>query len=85
MDLLQHGGSQIGVEELLVGPDSELKGRTLAEAGLTAPTLARLLAVRRHDGTLHVNPDGDLKLEKGDLLVALGTEEQLGRIAALVG
>jgi len=43
-----------------------------------------LLALRRRDGTLHVSPSPELRLEEGDLLIALGTEGQLLRSAALI-
>ena len=38
---------------------------------------AKLLAVRRRNGLLHVNPPADLRLEEGDLVIALGSEPQL--------
>jgi K+/H+ antiporter YhaU regulatory subunit KhtT len=57
-------------------------GRTLRESGLLQEGGAQLLALRRRDGTLHVNPGPDLKLEEGDLIVALGSEEQLAATAA---
>ncbi|HEX6548206.1 MAG TPA: potassium channel protein [Candidatus Dormibacteraeota bacterium] len=85
MDTLQHGASAVGVEELLIRDGSRLAGKTLAEAGLTQAALARLLAVRRRDGTLHVNPDDELKLAEGDLIVALGSDEQLAHTASLLG
>jgi Trk K+ transport system NAD-binding subunit len=51
---------------------------------LLEPAAARVLAVRRRDGTLHVSPDGNLRLEEGDLVIALGTEDQLFASAALL-
>lgn len=85
MDTIQHGGTAVGVEELLVPDDSQVIGRTLREAGFLEPDGASLLAVRRRDGRLFVNPPSDLRLEVGDLIFALGSEEQLGRTAELVG
>ena len=82
LDTLHHGGSEIGVEEILVGPNTTALGRTLAEAGLLDPSGAKVLALRRRDGTLHANPTGDLRLEEGDLVIALGTESQLVATAA---
>jgi K+/H+ antiporter YhaU regulatory subunit KhtT len=38
--------------------------------------------VRRRDGTLHANPAAELLLEEGDLVIALGSEEQLFASAA---
>jgi K+/H+ antiporter YhaU regulatory subunit KhtT len=52
-------------------------GKTIEEAGLLDQTAAKLLALRRHDGTLFVSPSPDLRLQEGDLLIALGTEAQL--------
>jgi voltage-gated potassium channel len=42
------------------------------------------LALRRQDGTLHVNPNPDLRLEEQDLLIALGSEQQLQTTATAV-
>lgn len=77
LDTLHHGDSEIGVEEVMVGPGVPAIGKSLEAAGLLAPTNAKLLALRRRDGQLHVNPNEDLVLEEGDLLVALGSEDQL--------
>jgi voltage-gated potassium channel len=85
MDFLQHAGTPVGVEELLVRPGSPVVGRELGEARLLEPERARLLAVRRKDGDLVVNPDAEFTLAEGDLLIAFGTREQLERTAVLVG
>ena len=77
LDTLHHGESDIGLEELLVNPHTAAIGKTVAEAGLLEASRAKLLAVRRRDGSLHVNPSGDLRLEEGDLIIALGSEPQL--------
>ena len=57
-------------------------GRTLEEAGLLAADAAKVLAVRKLDGTVSVNPPASVLLEDGDLVIALGTEEQLFATAA---
>ena len=77
IDTLRHGESDIGLEELLVNPRMASIGRTIEDAGLLDGTRAKLLAVRRRNGSLHVNPPADLRLEEGDLLIALGSEPQL--------
>ena len=84
LDTLHHGESEIGVEELLINPKTRAVGKTLAEARLLDPSGAKLLAVRRRDGSLHVNPSGDLPLEEGDLVIALGSEQQLLATAAML-
>ena len=82
LDTLHHGESEIGLEELLVNPQTNAAGKSLSDAGLLDPAGAKLLAVRRRDGSLHVNPEGNLLLEEGDLLIALGSEQQLLATAA---
>ena len=77
LDTLHHAELGIGVEEMLVNPGSAVTGKTLEESGLLAPAGARVLAVRKQDGTLSVNPSPSLRLEEGDLVIALGSEEQL--------
>ena len=77
LDTLHHGESEIGLEEVLVSPKTKAIGKTIQDAGLLDPARAKLLAVRRRDGSLHVNPGGDLRLEEGDLIIALGSEPQL--------
>jgi voltage-gated potassium channel len=84
LDTLHHGEAGIGVEEMVISPNTKAVHKTIKESGLLEPAAARVLAVRRRDGTLHVSPDGNLRLEEGDLVIALGTEDQLFASAALL-
>ncbi len=84
LDNLQHGNSENGVQELLVGPTCPLIGKSVREAGLLSGKSGRLLAVRRAEGTLLSHPDTqDLVLSEGDLVVILGTNQQLAAAAAV--
>jgi voltage-gated potassium channel len=82
LNTLHHGESEVGLEEVMVHARTAAVGKTVSEAGLLEPSRAKLLAVRRRDGSLHVNPPADLRLEEGDLLIALGSEPQLLATAA---
>ena len=84
LDTLHHGESEIGLEEVLIQPQTKAIGKTLADSGLLDSTGAKLLAVRRRNGTLHVNPSGELRLEEGDLIIALGNEQQLLTTASML-
>ncbi|MDQ2942145.1 MAG: potassium channel protein, partial [Candidatus Dormibacteraeota bacterium] len=84
LDTLYHGGAEVGVEEMLVSPAMAAVGKTIEESGLLDTSAAKLLALRRRDGTLYVNPTADLRLEPGDLLIALGSESQLLKSASLL-
>ena len=82
LDTLHQGESGIGVEEMAVTSGTGAVGKTLDEAGLLSAEAARVLALRRRDGTVSINPAAETKLEDGDLVIALGTEDQLFASAA---
>ncbi len=84
IETMRHGGGSIGIEEILVGEACRSRGRSLHDAGLLESGRARLLALRRRDGGMHVNPNPELRLEDGDLVVAMGSEEELTATAALL-
>jgi len=84
LDTLHHGEAGIGVEEMLVTAGTNAAGKTLEEARLLSTDAARVLAVRRSDGTVSVNPPSSMRLEEGDMIIALGTEDQLFATASLL-
>ncbi|MGH2789005.1 MAG: potassium channel family protein [Actinomycetota bacterium] len=68
LDVGESGTTNLRLEELSVGPGSNLVGRALTDAsGTSLP-----LALRRADGEVVTNPDPALRLQEGDLLVLLG-------------
>ncbi len=74
------------LEEFLLTHDiCPLIDRTLSEANLRAQSGALVLAIRRQDGTLIGGPMGDTRLLDGDLLICMGTTEQLHRLNQLLG
>jgi voltage-gated potassium channel len=84
LDTLHHGESEIALEEMLVSRGMAALGKTIEETGLLDASAAKLLALRRRDGTLHVNPSPELQLDVGDLLIALGSEAELLKSASLL-
>ena len=85
LDSLRLGMSAFAVEEMLAKKGMAAVGKTLSDSGLLGAETAKLLAIRRNDGSLHVNPGPDLRLEEGDLLIALGSEDQISASAAKLG
>ncbi len=66
------------LEEYLVDPQAcSVVGQSLREARLRSQTGALVLAIRRESGTLITGPTGDTRLLAGDLLICMGTAEQL--------
>lgn len=82
LDTLHHGEAGIGVQEMVVAATSA--GKTLEESGLLGANTARVLAVRKRDGSVNVNPSPAIRIEDGDLVIALGTEDQLFASASLL-
>jgi voltage-gated potassium channel len=74
------------MEEFLLDPQiCPCVGQTLREARLRLQTGALVLAVRRADGNLIAGPTGETVLMGGDLLICMGTAEQLRQLNRLLG
>ena len=87
------------VDGILTGADRELYmeefrldpsicpciGQTLREARLRTQTGALVLAIRRVDGSLIGGPTADTKLMPEDLLICMGTAEQLRQLNQILG
>jgi len=85
MELL--AGSQCEIEEFLLTNDSgkfdQLNNRTLSELNLGRQSGAMILAIR--DGAdLITNPGGDFVIGPGQLLIALGNQDQLALLKQLL-
>nr|WP_013321410.1 potassium channel protein [Gloeothece verrucosa]ADN13303.1 TrkA-N domain protein [Gloeothece verrucosa PCC 7822] len=74
------------MEEFLLDPDvCPCVGQPLRDARLRLQTGALVLAIRRADGHLIAGPTGDTILMAGDLLICMGTAEQLRTLNRLLG
>ncbi|MBD2310759.1 potassium channel protein [Desertifilum sp. FACHB-1129] len=74
------------LEEFLIDPQlCPFVGQSLSEARLRSQTGALVLAIRRDDGTLIGGPMGETQILPGDLLICMGTAEQLRSLNRLLG
>ncbi len=71
-------------EFLLDGPACPYLGKTLRDAHLRVTTGTLILAIRRSNGAFLVGPMGETILEQGDMLICMGTEEQLRQLSQLL-
>lgn len=83
---LVHGGRTVEfkVEEFLIDREGPLAGVSLRESQIRGRSGAMVFAVEEPGGGLIVNPDPDLIFVVGARVVAIGTDEQLARLRALV-
>jgi voltage-gated potassium channel len=65
------------MEELKIGPQTEINQVALKDSGIRAKFDLIILAVRRDDGRMIFNPAADTIISHGDTLVAMGTHESL--------
>jgi voltage-gated potassium channel len=68
------------VDEIHTGDAPGLVGQTLIEADLKRRAGVLIVAVKSEDGQYHFNPDAHTVLNRGDVLIVIGTPEQLARI-----
>jgi voltage-gated potassium channel len=68
------------IEQLRIAPGSVLSSRTLEEARLGRTYGVIVLAVRRESGTMQFNPQADVRLEAGDVLIAMGERQKLKQL-----
>ncbi|HTY64217.1 MAG TPA: potassium channel protein [Acidobacteriota bacterium] len=77
LDLVTHGGQvDFSLFEIPIPEDSPLIHKSIAEADIPNTSGAQVLAVRKADGSFELQPKAVSKIEKGDVLVVLGTQEQ---------
>ncbi|HET7747709.1 MAG TPA: TrkA family potassium uptake protein, partial [Vicinamibacteria bacterium] len=71
------------LEEVEVGPNSGLAGRSLKDNRLRQDLGLIIVAMKKPDGTMIFNPEGELTIQAGDVLITLGHADQLRRLEAL--
>ena len=83
VDVVMHDGTlKFRLEELAVSASSPLAGNSLRSAHLRDRTGALVLAIRRPDGSFLTNPSPEDTIEAGDVLISVGTAEQLGALVS---
>jgi voltage-gated potassium channel len=71
------GGSAIQFEEIVVTPGCRHLGKTIAELRVRDATGARIIAVRKADGSFDATPSPTLPLEEGDIIIGVGNASEL--------
>ncbi|UCF77859.1 MAG: NAD-binding protein [Candidatus Eiseniibacteriota bacterium] len=74
--MIRPGDMMLCIEELRVGKDSPVAGKTLMDSQIRQKAGAMVLAVRYKDGTFEFNPSASYKIQVGDWLIVLGTKDQ---------
>jgi len=72
-----HGGPDLRFEEIEVAAAAAPAGQTIRELRIRSTTGAVVIALRKPDGTFDVTPNPDQTIDPGDVLIAIGTEDEL--------
>lgn len=81
LDVVMHDGSlEFRLEEVSIRPGSRLPGQSLRDAEVGEHTGALVLALRDEHGQFVANPPEETRLEAGQVLIAIGTEQQLAAL-----
>jgi voltage-gated potassium channel len=85
LDILMSGHeSRFSLREIPVSENSNMAGVKLSETGIRNKTGVMIVAVRKEDGTFNLQPDAGTILEKNEILVVIGTGEQLKMLEEMV-
>lgn len=71
------------IEWIDVSVDSPIVGQTIQESNIRQLTGTSVIAIQRGDETVS-NPGPEVTIEEDDILVAIGTREELGKLGDLV-
>ncbi len=81
----REAGMEWRLEEMHLGERCRLCGKELGDSDIRSRTGALVLALRQPDGGFVTNPPPDTVLQAGQVLIAVGTEQQLRDLSELVG
>ncbi|MEM8612504.1 MAG: potassium channel protein [Cyanobacteria bacterium P01_H01_bin.105] len=74
------------IEEFLISPEHCPQiGKTLGETRLRMESGALILAIRRADNSLIVGPNADTLICSGDLVIVMGSSDELRRLNQILG
>jgi voltage-gated potassium channel len=81
----QSSDLDLEIEQLQIGASSSLIPNTLEQLRLGSKYGVIILAVQRKNSAMQFNPAADLRLEAGDVLIAMGERARLKRLEQEIG
>ena len=78
-----YAGPDLRLEEIEVTDECPHAGRTIRQLRIRSTTGAVVIALRAMDGTFDVTPSPDRTIDPGDVLIAIGTEDELQQLEDL--
>ncbi len=79
-----YDGDALVLEQVVVGNESPLIGKTLMESKIREKAGVLIAAILNKDGTLDFKPTGDTELAPGATLVAMGMKEDIEKLDQMI-
>jgi len=84
VDVILHGRlMELRIEGIEIDTSSPLNGRSLRDSAIRETSGALVLAVETTDGELHFNPDPDHRIRSGQMIIAIGSSDQVERLRGM--
>jgi voltage-gated potassium channel len=85
LDVVMHEQTlEFRLEEVSVTASSPIAGKSLRDSHMRDATGALVLALRDADGSFHTNPAPDTELQIGQVIIAIGTQDELDALVKFV-
>jgi len=85
IELAMHESSfELAIEEIVVGKDSPFVNLTLIESEIRKELDIIVIGIKKKDGGTIFNPSSQTMIQPGDLLIAMGSYENLERLRKLL-
>jgi len=81
--VLSAAGADLHMAQIEVDGTCTAAGRTIRDLRVRHETGAIIVALRKKDGTFDTTPEPDAVVEAGDVIVGVGTSDELGRLEDL--
>jgi len=76
-------GPDLQLAEIEIADTCPQAGKTIRDLRVRHETGAIIVALRKPDGTFDTTPEPDVTIEVGDVLIGVGTPEEIGRLEDL--
>jgi len=86
LDIATTAGGEIPdlrFEEIVVSAECEPCGKSIKDLRIRDATGAIVVAIRKHDGTFDVTPSPEAVFEAGDVLIGVGTRDEIAELEEL--
>ncbi len=80
VDVFSEGNVYLEIAEIDISKYPDYIGKTIAQLNLKRKTGLLIVAIKKGNGSLKFNPDSDYVFEEKDVLLVMGTREQIERV-----